>query len=450
MAAIHPATDHHANRIAQYRAYLNELNTIGLSFPLPVKDVPRFESLNVDIAVNVLTFEDRELIPLYISPHRNRKHTVHLLLLTDQETQHYTLIKNLSRLVAGRTKHDGQTFVCPYCFHCFRYQPTLEKHIPDCSTHTPQSVTYPTEGGQDAVLHYKATQKEFPVPYVLYVDFESFLTPSAGKEDSVGEHVPSGFCCLKVSKVDDEIFEPFIYSGPNVMSKFYEHVYREQETICAKLDLQKDMIPLTDREKFDYRNASTCSNCQNSFDKSSRVKVRHHCHTTGRFLGAVCAKCNLQLKYRKRKRPDNRNDEFFIPVFAHNMKNYDSHLIIKGYERGVSLKSDISVIPSNTEKFIAFQIGKLRFLDSYQFLAASLDKLVNILSADAFKFTSKFSPSTHLTKQKGVYPYEYMTDKSKFDEPRLPPKDKFYSALTETDITDEDYDRAHDLSLIHI
>jgi len=56
-------------------------------------------------------------------------------------------------------------------------------------------------------------------------------------------------------------------------------------------------------------------------------------------------------------------------------KNYDAHLIINGYQRGVS--HDISVIPSNTEKFIAFQIGKLRFLDSFQFLTASLDKLVN-------------------------------------------------------------------------
>ena len=52
----------------------------------------------------------------------------------------------------------------------------------------------------------------------------------------------------------------------------------------------------------------------------------------------------------KRKRPDNGNDEFFIPVIAHNMKNYDSHLIIKGYQRGVS--HDISVIPSNRQ--IAF------------------------------------------------------------------------------------------------
>jgi len=104
----------------------------------------------------------------------------------------------------------------------------------------------------------------------------------------------------------------------------------------------------------------------------------------------------------------------------------------------------INVIPTNTEKFVAFQTGKLRFLDSLQFLNASLDKLVNTLSADAFKYTSKFSPSPQLARHKGVYPYECVTDSSKFTETCLPPTDKFYSALNETEITDDDYNRAQE------
>jgi len=78
--------------------------------------------------------------------------------------------------VSGRSRHDGETYVCPYCLHCFAQQYCLENHIPDCSIHKPQVVTFPE--GEDAVLYYKATQKEFPVPYVIYVDFESFLSPS--------------------------------------------------------------------------------------------------------------------------------------------------------------------------------------------------------------------------------------------------------------------------------
>jgi len=174
------------------------------------------------------------------------------------------------------------------------------------------------------------------------------------------------------------------------------------------------MISLTEQEKIDYENATTCLNCNNNFDQNSRIKVRHRCHTTGRFLDAVCSKCNLQLKYRKRKQPGTNEDEFFIPVIAHNMKGYDSHLILKHYEHHPSLDLPITVIPSNTEKFVAFQIDKLRFLGSLQFLNASLDKLVSTLSADAFKYTSKFSPSPQLSRHKGVYPYKYVTDPSKF------------------------------------
>ena len=126
------------------------------------------------------------------------------------------------------------------------------------------------------------------------------------------------------------------------------------------------------------------------------------------------------------------------------MRGYDSHLIVKHYERHANLDLPITVIPSNTEKFVAFQIGKLRFLDSLQFLNASLDKLVGTLSADAFKYTSKFPPNPQLARGKGVYPYEYVTDSSKFEETCLPPKDKFYSALNESEITDDDYNRAQE------
>ena len=128
------------------------------------------------------------------------------------------------------------------------------------------------------------------------------------------------------------------------------------------------------------------------------------------------------------------------------MQGYESHLIIKGYEQHVSLDSIVTIIPSNTEKFVAFQIGKLRFIDNLQFLNAglALDKLVNTMTADAFKFTSKFSQSSDLAKQKGIYPYEYMTDPSKFDKLHLPAKEMFYSSLNETEITDDEYKRAQD------
>ena len=41
--------------------------------------------------------------------------------------------------------------------------------------------------------------------------------------------------------------------------------------------------------------------------------------------------------------------------------------------------------------------------------------------------------------QKGVYPYEYMDCRNKFNETSLPEKEDFYSHLNIEDITDADY-----------
>ena len=44
-----------------------------------------------------------------------------------------------------------------------------------------------------------------------------------------------------------------------------------------------------------------------------------------------------------------------------------------------------------------------------------------------------------LVKQKGFYPYEYMTDFEKFNE-ELPNKEKFYSLLTDRKVSDKEYE----------
>jgi len=46
---------------------------------------------------------------------------------------------------------------------------------------------------------------------------------------------------------------------------------------------------------------------------------------------------------------------------------------------------------------------------------------------------------------KGVYPYSYMTDRSKFDETELPAIEKFYNTLNDEPLSVQDYQRAHDI-----
>ena len=47
-----------------------------------------------------------------------------------------------------------------------------------------------------------------------------------------------------------------------------------------------------------------------------------------------------------------------------------------------------------------------------------------------------------LLTDKGVYPYDYFTSFDKFREKQLPTKEAFYSNLTESNIEDDEYERA--------
>jgi hypothetical protein len=147
LAHLHPAK-HHPDRLTNYEHFLHEINVKDLVFPLSLKQIPKFESLNPTIRITVLAYDDdeKDFIPLYVSPHHNRQHQVNLLLLTDGDKHHYTLIRNMSRLVAGRTKHEGKNYVCEYCLHPCSSKNFYDRHILECSAHSPQRVLYPEEG----------------------------------------------------------------------------------------------------------------------------------------------------------------------------------------------------------------------------------------------------------------------------------------------------------------
>ena len=136
-------------------------------------------------------------------------------------------------------------------------------------------------------------------------------------------------------------------------------------------------------------------------------------------------------------------DSYMIPVIFHNLKGYDSHLIMQYITREYA-PSSIDVIPTSSEKFFSFQIGNRRVLYSLQFLTASLDTLEQSLATDGtdkFNHTAWHCPDSDLVFAKGNYPYEYMDERDKFLLIELPPIDAFYSSLSEETITPEEYDR---------
>ena len=111
---------------------------------------------------------------------------------------------------------------------------------------------------------------------------------------------------------------------------------------------------------------------------------------------------------------------------------------------------DISILAKNCENFISFEVQvtpklSARFIDSFRFLSSSLDTLVKNLDEQQLTHTRHFFTNDqqfNLAKRKGVFPYEYITDIEKYNDPSLPTIDTFYSLLNDTIITDNEYQHA--------
>ncbi|MCG8113271.1 MAG: DNA polymerase, partial [Candidatus Thiodiazotropha taylori] len=138
-----------------------------------------------------------------------------------------------------------------------------------------------------------------------------------------------------------------------------------------------------------------------------------------------------------------------MPVILHNMRNFDAHIICESLGKFKNAK--LTCIAQTSEKYVSFSLGKLRFIDSFQFLPSSLETLVTDLAKDGLDafphFLTEFScqPEAELLLRKGVYPYDYMDDESRFAEKSLPPREAFYSQIKREGISEDDYAHAQNV-----
>ena len=121
-------------------------------------------------------------------------------------------------------------------------------------------------------------------------------------------------------------------------------------------------------------------------------KVRDHCHVTGEYRGAAHSKCNLKAR-----------TNYKIPVFVHNLKGYDAHLLFTAMGE---VEGKLDVIATNTEKYVSFSLGNLVFKDSMQFMQGSLATHAKNLSKDKLKTSAlafEFGVDVARLQRKGIY-----------------------------------------------
>ena len=93
----------------------------------------------------------------------------------------------------------------------------------------------------------------------------------------------------------------------------------EEVKYCKKVMKTKFDKPLKmtkeDEEKF--QKADECHICNKKYNETD-VRVRDHCHITGKYRGSAHKDCNLNFQISDK-----------IPVIFHNLRGYDSHFIMQ-------------------------------------------------------------------------------------------------------------------------
>ena len=481
LASLHPVHSN-ANRVSKYKRHVRTLNLTGLTFPMKLRDIGKFEAMN-SISVHVFGYEEKKVIPLRISDKLNNTRHVNLLLISEdnqplheedgdqhvEECQegmdldlnsgnqsHYVTINSMSRLLNGQyNRHKQPTHFCHYCLHGCSSEEVLRDHVDRCSQHNAQRVRLPMKGDMNKkdIVYFKRLEAQMRLPFVIYADTESLLVEKADQGGGGGatkillEHVSCCYGILVKSSCEEFNEQPFIYRGPDAMTHFLNTLAEKVQKIKDIVSNPKAMIPLTSDQKVRHDTATTCFICcKGGFSDSNGNglrKVMDHDHITGSYRGPAHSNCNLKFRLDP--------DRLRIPCIFHNLRGYDAHHIMASVNgRHGRL---IECIPLDMEKYIMFKIGRVTFIDSMQFMPSSLSSLVDNLSNDQLKTLNsylkelKMSDELHnecmqLMRRKGVYPYEYMDGWERFDETSLPSIDKFYSHLTEESISGKDYNHA--------
>ena len=338
----------------------------------------------------------------------------------------------------------------------------MKKHLEYCSNHDTVRIKFPKpkKGEEKAFLKFKNYKKKMRVPFVIHADLECFTkkistcSPDGSKSctKQFQQNKPSGYCYL-IKCFDDNLFAPILdkYTAQSpdedISQRFISSLEKSIKNIYEKFKYKKNLKWLM-KDMRAYKASTYCHICEGELLND---KVADHCHLTGKFRGAAHNKCNLEYRIPK-----------FFPVIFHNLAGYDAHLFVKNL--GVT-EGKINGIPKNEENYISFtkvievdtfeSNGKtisvkreLRFIDSFKFMATSLDSLANNLPDNMFNNLSYFyeeQAKLKLLKRKGVYPYDYMDCFERLSETTLPPIESFYSELNKSGISEDNYTHAQNV-----
>jgi len=431
LAHIHKIK-HNPCRLKQYLQYEKELNVENIHFPMTIDQLKIFELDNPIFSINVLSYDSKQIVPVYVSTNRtvkSNKNKINLLLYK----KHYYLIRSMSRLLNNQSPHSNHRWhFCHWCLCRFKNKNNLKLHTNLCRQKLQrQSVPPPQK------IMFKNYRHMFKAKFVIYYDIEAILQKCEKTKKQL--HKAISVCAYRKCINDKYSKQPTIFTGSDCIEKFLNHLQNEALLITEILNTVNEPLKWNENERERFKSIKSCEVCGCTFDSSNR-KYRDHEHlgmnssSNVRFI--LCNKCNLTYG----------STNYRIPVIAHNGTSYDHHYIITHLNKSMSL----SVIAKNTEKFISLKLGEhLVFIDSLNFLSGSLNALVTDLSKKEsnnlsffLNYITKNPTKQKLLYQKGSFPYDWLDSTQCLEETSLPPRSAFFDHLSNKELDEDAYERA--------
>ncbi|CAB4024618.1 Hypothetical predicted protein [Paramuricea clavata] len=318
------------------REFVDNLDYKDIEFPVKVSDIDKIERKN---SVNISVFGykgKKQFYPIRNSKAKYDEHMELLLLGNGEGNNHYVLIKDVNRMLFSVSGYTHKKHFCLHCLHSCVSKESLEKHKETClEVNGTQAVKLPKEGTK---IKFKNHRNSMPVPFVIYADFESILVPEERKVESENPedksstdlyqtHKACSFGLKTVCHYDDKYSGEYkSYVGEDAALVFLKTVLKESFR-CREMvnNIFKKKMVITPEEEAEFWKARNCSICGNDLGED---RVRDHDHVTGMYRGAAHNICNL--KYRI---------TWKVPVVFHNLRGYDSHLIMQEIARDEKLDS---------------------------------------------------------------------------------------------------------------
>lgn len=386
LAGLYSRTVKNKNRVSNYRLYAHVLNFDGISFPVALTDVCRFEAQN-DVSVNVFGLEKQNeakylCMPIYLTGNKKENHVNLLMVEKDatglslEPTYHYVTIRNLGRLLGKQINlSQNKKTVCDRCLNSFSVQSKLIEHREFCgNTDSMCQLEVPCRK-EDRIVEFTKYRNAVFKPFVLYANLQGIMEGPSRIISSVGLYVKN------------RMFPKESYyaakRGPDCLQWFCQELMSLSTKINERLEQPNaPNCKLTKQQKTDYDLATLCHICDRKY-YGKNIKIRDHCHISGSYRGPAHIACSLNVRGKAR-----------VSVVFHGLRESDAACVIAKVNELIA--GDVTInridpqhpftftkrVLRETKEVSYSKNTYLKLIDSFSFIPKSLEILAGNLNEE--------------------------------------------------------------------